>query len=88
MYLRVSGPLLRAMAADHAVPPGTDRANTETGPVTGDRTGNSELSLPRQPVFRRGSKVCRGFRCHPGDVFDVRLPPPGEAADLPDVAAQ
>ncbi len=83
------GPLLRAMAAtDHAVPPDTDRANMETGPVTGDRPGKSEPSLPRQPVFRLDSKVCRGSPCHPGDVFDFWLPPPGGAADFPDVATQ
>ncbi len=83
------GPLLRAMAAaGHAVPPDTDRANTETGPVTGDRPGKSEPSFPRQPVFRLDSTACRRSPCHPGDVFDFWLPPPGGAADFPDVAAQ
>ncbi len=75
-------------ATDHAVPPDTDRANMETGPVTGDRAGKSETSLPRQPVFRLDSKVCWGYPCLPGDVFDFRLTPPGGAANFPHFTTQ
>ncbi len=93
------GPQAAVLDGARAVPPGhdgggsrrfsgTDRAHTETGPVTGNRPGKSEPSRPRPPVFRRGSNVCRGSPCHPGDVFDFWLPPRGQAADLPDVAAQ
>ena len=83
------GPFLRAMtAADYAVSPAPIGRTRKPA-----RSPETDPASPNLHVHdRRYSGAVRksvgGFPCHPGEVFDFCLPPRGQAADLPDVAAQ